>query len=180
MAIVRGRYMLWWEISSWLRVLLPPIVSGIFIVLAVYLTVNTALWRFRKEKRWERQADAYEKILNALHDIAKYFEGEWARMEREDPEDEKNQKVWNDRREALAKGLQVAEGELSRQRTVAYPYISGEALALLSTYEEESDAAGDTTDWSEHLHLSSNAIFKCLRAMRELVRKELYSTQRAV
>jgi len=165
----------WCEIAGWLKVLLPSVISGGFVVLAVYLAVKAALWRFQREKRWERQADAYEKILNALHDIAQYFEGEWARNSRGDLEDAAQKKLWDERHDELSKGVVKAEAELSRQRSVAYPHISDEALALLSTYEKESDAAGDTHDWSEHLELSSNAIFKCLRAMQHLVRSELYS-----
>jgi len=57
------------ELSENLRL---AIITGLFIApVAAWITVQLSLKQFKAEKRWERQAIGYERVLGALHDIKK-------------------------------------------------------------------------------------------------------------
>jgi len=49
------------------------LLSGLFIaVITSILTVWLALWRFHSEKWWERKADLYSRLMEALFDMHSY------------------------------------------------------------------------------------------------------------
>ena len=50
------------------------VVGVVVAVVSACVTVCLAIRRFRAEKWWERKADAYAGIFNALHDIKRYAE----------------------------------------------------------------------------------------------------------
>lgn len=53
--------------------LLTTIVSGLFIAtLTSLFTVRLALWRFHSEKWWERKAELYSRLIEALYDMHEY------------------------------------------------------------------------------------------------------------
>lgn len=47
-------------------------IGGITAVIAALITVHFALKRFISEKLWEKRAEAYGAILEALHDMKRY------------------------------------------------------------------------------------------------------------
>src|SRR6266498_5251425 len=53
------------------------LLSGLFIaVVTSILTVRLALWRFYSEKWWERKAELYSRLMEALYDMHLYHR-EW-------------------------------------------------------------------------------------------------------
>src|SRR3989442_842823 len=54
--------------------ILPHMLSGLFAVGAVYLTAQLALRKFYSEKWWERKANTYVQIIEALYDLLQYCE----------------------------------------------------------------------------------------------------------
>jgi hypothetical protein len=65
------------------------ILSGLFIAVATSLvTVWLALWRFHSEKWWERKAELYSKLVEALYDMHSYSR-EWLEDYVSDQENER-------------------------------------------------------------------------------------------
>ena len=154
---------------DWVKDLVPHLVTGAIVaVLTVWLTVKFALWRFYREKHWERKAQAYESILDALHHIKQYFEAEYDDQFR----DGENPAI-EERKEALGQRLREAHAELSRQKDIASLFILPKAIERLGEYEKASDRASQTTSWSEHLEMSFAAIRLCLADMLEIARNDL-------
>lgn len=154
---------------DWAKELIPHVVAGAIVAaLTVWLTVKFALWRFYREKHWERKAQAYESILDALHHIKQYFEAEYDDQFR----DGKNQAI-EERKEALGQRLRQAHAELSRQKDIASLFISLKAIERLSDYEKATDRATQTTSWFEHLEISFAAVRSCLADMLEIARHDL-------
>src|SRR5438094_5124193 len=49
------------------------VLSGLFIAAVTsILTVRLALWRFHSEKWWERKAELYSRLMEALFDMHSY------------------------------------------------------------------------------------------------------------
>src|SRR6266478_437288 len=53
--------------------IVTTILSGLFIAAVTsILTVRLALWRFHSEKWWERKAELYSRLMEALFDMHSY------------------------------------------------------------------------------------------------------------
>ncbi len=50
-------------------------IGGITAVIAALITVHFAIKRYISEKLWEKRAEAYGAILEALHDMKRYPDG---------------------------------------------------------------------------------------------------------
>lgn len=120
--------------------LITALVSG---VVSAWLTYILAWRRFRTEKWWERRADAYEKIIDALHTAKRFSD---VHLER------------------LMRGTEPAPDEVTKlreQSKAGHDYIlraidtgrltlPGEALQRLNEYSKES-AANNSEDWHSYL-----------------------------
>jgi hypothetical protein len=63
----------WNQITNVLTGLVPNIVTGLASgTLSAWITYRLAFRRFRAEKWWERRADAYSGIVEALHNSLKF------------------------------------------------------------------------------------------------------------
>lgn len=150
---------------------LPLLIGNAFVglviaVVSARVTVHFALRRFHSEKWWERKADAYSSIIEALHHIRNYADHhmEFEMRGTEMPEDGKRE---------LSKELRRALAELRKRADVGTFVISKEAVAALRTLGNEMDASMNTTSWLEHLDVQLAAVNKCLEAMRSIATKDL-------
>lgn len=80
------------------------LITGLIIApLSSYITVQLSLSKFKDEKRWEKQFQAYERLLEALHTIKKnniYWENA-LRIDRFSPTTEKLEEIDLKREEAM-------------------------------------------------------------------------------
>ena len=109
--------------------LLSSLVSGLIIaVLTSYLTVKLALRRFRTEKWWERKAEAYSRIVEALHALMEYA----AAMSSASEED---RNLSDEHRNELEDIYKSANFDLRKATGIGAFIISDEVAALLSQLE---------------------------------------------
>ena len=142
-------------------------VTGIVVaVLTAFLTVRLALKRFYSEKWWERKAEAYGAILEALHHVRNYTDHNLESLKRGvdlPPEGDAE----------LTKKLQEAMAELRKHWDIGSFVICKEAVTVMDTFMEELDAATKYSNWDAHLIIKMDAVNKCLNTMREIARKDL-------
>ena len=127
--------------------LLVGIVSGIVVAFATsWLTINHSLRRFYSEKWWERKAEAYSSIVEALYDVKNNLDA-LIRVE----------EVGREMPEETRKGLfaKSAEGyeRINRQAGVGAFIISEDAskelASLKSDLDEISSADMGFYDWAD-------------------------------
>ena len=60
---------------QWLTSSLAPVIPSLVVgVCTAIITVRLSLRRFRSERWWERKADVYSRIVEALHNAMEYCE----------------------------------------------------------------------------------------------------------
>lgn len=142
------------------------IVGLIIAIVSALVTVHFALKRFCSEKWWERKADAYGSIIEALHHLKNYDDHHMAfeKSGTELPEEGKKE---------LTDKLRCAMAEVRKRMDVGTFVICEEAVSALHTLMEELDASTKTTNYKEHLNLHLSAVSKCLESMRQIAKKDL-------
>ncbi len=133
---------------------------------SAWLTYVLAWRRFRTEKWWERRADAYEKIVDALHSAKKFSDVHLERL--------------------MSGGNEPSEDEiktLKEQSKSGHDYIlraidtgrlilPDEALQRLNEYSEEN-ASNNPGDWHSYLENDYGIVDRCIVAMAKIARKDL-------
>lgn len=141
--------------------------SGVFIALvSSFVTVRLSLRKFRTEKWWERKADTYSKIIEALYQSKRFTDrhlGE-AFGERTISEDHKSE---------LLAAAHVASAEIERITNVGAFLLSEKAMARLAQYEKAQKHASDTRDWGEYLERDWEAVSTCLTDMIAIAKEDL-------
>ncbi|MDE2283926.1 MAG: hypothetical protein KGK33_04850 [Hyphomicrobiales bacterium] len=146
--------------------LLTALVSGLGSgVLSAWLTYVFAWRRFRTEKWWERRADAYEKIMDALHSAKRFSDVHL---------------------EGLMRGSEPAAEEvvkLREQSKEAHDYIlraidtgrlilPDDALQRLNEYSKEN-ARNNPDNWHDYLNNDYGIIDCCIVDIAKIARKNL-------
>jgi hypothetical protein len=109
-----------------------PLLVGSLLTLAAgaigtVLTTNLALKRFYRERWWERKAEAYSKIIEALH-YAAHCLSEWSDQELT------GQKLSDGEAKQLLNDFRAAQAELKKATGVGAYIISTEAAKVLSDH----------------------------------------------
>ncbi len=141
-------------------------VGGITAVIASYITVRLSLRRFYSEKWWEKKAEAYSAILEALHYMKRHFDEnlDAEMMAREIPED---------RMQDLQEKFQKAFDELTKRIDIGQFVLSDEAVAELSSFQKAYDKASEAESWDQYLEKSWVAINNALTRMRTVAKTDL-------
>jgi hypothetical protein len=114
--------------TQWISTLLSSIIVA---VIAAQISVRLALRRFRTEKWWERKAEAYSRIVEALHSLVVYYDAKVAEEYDQVTHTEDFKKRLNDESDRAIHELRKATG-------VGAFIISNEAAeALARIYESE-------------------------------------------
>jgi hypothetical protein len=142
------------------------VVGLIIAVISARVTVHFALKRFYLEKWWERKAEAYSSIIEALHHMKNYADHQMAFHERgrELPEDGKKE---------LSEKMRCGIAEIRKRADIGAFVISEEAVVALRTLQKDLDESTNTQDWYEHLDQWLWAVNKCLDSMRSIAKNDL-------
>ena len=143
------------------------IFTGIVIAaVSSWITVQLSLKRFRSERWWERKAQAYEKIIGALHDSKafadKHLEAEYG-----------GRKVAEEKDKELRARSKVAHEEIEKAIDTGSFLLSDEALSRLKQYQKDMEKASDTQMWFEYLEEDLAATSNCLKDLIQIAKKDL-------
>lgn len=152
--------------DTFLNLLSQITVGAIIAIVASYITVQLSLRRFYSEKWWEKKAEAYAAILEALHYMKRAFDEdlEAAMAGREVPED---------RQAELLKKYREAHDELKKRIDIGQFVLSDKAAAELSAFQQQLHNARDTRDWVEYIEGSLGTINDTLKRMRAIAKTDL-------
>ncbi|MCW8865909.1 MAG: hypothetical protein OQK22_13530 [Colwellia sp.] len=142
------------------------IVQIIISVGAAFLAAWLANRRFRNEKWWERKADAYANLIEALHDM-KWPSGEHfdAEIEHRKLSKEYSEDLWAEFKEARRNIWRIAE-------TSSF-VVSSEVLVAVQDMEKALSKARNADSWFEHLDEQWGAVDDCIKKIKEIGKKEL-------
>ena len=143
------------------------ILTGIVIAgVTAFITVHLSVKRFREERWWEKQVDAYEKVIEALHHSKAFSEVHLeASYEGRNVSEERDKELRAKSGEALR--------EIERAADVGGFLLSTEARDRIRKYRQEAHEASNTTDWVTYLDGDLAATGSCLEDIVKIARKDL-------
>ncbi len=141
--------------------------TGIVVaVSSALLTVRLALRRFYSEKWWERKAEAYSAILEALHHVRNYTDHNLDALKR-------GMNLPPDGDKELTNKLQNAMAELRKRSDIGSFVISNEAVETMNIFMQELTDSTKSKNLDAHLLMKMEAVNKCLDSMRTIARNDL-------
>lgn len=148
------------------QIFLQVVLTAVAAVGASFFTARFALRRFYSEKWWEKKAEAYAAILEALHYMKRSFD--------EDHEAEvAGREVPEARKEELQEKYHKADDELKKRIDIGQFVLSDEAVAELSSFQKAYDKASEAESWPQYLEESWLAINDALKRMRTIAKTDL-------
>lgn len=146
--------------------LMPNIVTGLVSGgLSAWITYRLAFRRFRAEKWWERRADAYSGIVEALHNSLNFAEThiDYA---------QKGSDIPPEKDAAVRKAAQAGRDEICRAANVGKLFLSAAATNRLTRFLEESDNI-KTYGWFDYLEKDYELTKTCLNEFVQLAKEDL-------
>ena len=152
--------------THWIQFTTSSAVAILLAVFSAHLTVQFALKRFYTEKKWERKADTYANLLEALHQMKNYSEIHMKHEIRgiEPPEDQQRE---------LAATFQRAHAEVLKRADVGTFAMSEEAVSAIRRLEKDLAESQNMHGWWAHLQLEHDAVEKCLASVQQIAKKDL-------
>lgn len=133
---------------------------------AAFLAAWLASKRFRSERWWERKAEAYANLLDALHMMkwpsSEHFEAE---IERRKVNHEYSEQLWQEFNDARRKVWRIADS--------ASFLVSSEVLEAVHDMERGLSDANSANTYFEHLDEQYGAVDKCIERVKDIGAKEL-------
>jgi len=143
------------------------IFTGVFIaVITSWLTVQFSLKQFRDQKWWEKKANTYERILEALHK-SKKFSDEHLKAEYT------NRDVKEERNNELRKQANESREEILRAIDVGAFYLSDEAVQILKKYDADTDDLASLDTWYEYLDADNTICHRTLEKLIVIAKQDL-------
>jgi len=143
------------------------ILTGILIAGATsWITIQLSLKQFRTQKWWEMKADAYTKILDALHKSKKFSSEHLEAMY-------KIKEVSVERDKELRKLSKDSQEELSRAVDVGAFLLCKEAVDVLKNYELQTDDLHEYETWYEYIDAENTINHRTLLNLIPIARKDL-------
>jgi hypothetical protein len=153
--------------SQWLTTVsstfLPSLLVGICTAV---ITVRLSLRRFHAERWWERKADAYSRIVEALHTAAHYWVAQLN-------EDESGQEMSKEREKQLSEDYDRAASELAKATGVGAYIISEEVADALQNLQKRRRHDPRECAWTEIYDEEYTAHKEALTEIRKLAKKDL-------
>jgi hypothetical protein len=141
--------------------------AAIFIAAASsWITVQLSFRKFRHEKWWERKADAYANIIEALH-YSKQFSEEHFEADMEGRE------ISQDTDAELRAEAKKANAEISRVASMGAFLLPDQAINRLALLRKEENEASNATDWCEYIDRDLKATSSCLNDIIEIAKEDL-------
>ena len=140
------------------------VVAPIATLAAVWLTSHFAWRRTQSEKIWDRKAEAYSAILQALHEMEASLDA-W--MNDETQYRETSEEVSEERRKRYKQARAEVQSVIGREIWLLDPALKGHAEELNKALSARHDS------WFEDLDASLYAVRNAIKAIALLARKEL-------
>ena len=141
--------------------------TGILIaVVSSWVTVQLSLRKFRIEKWWERKADAYASVIEALHNSKEFSEQHLRAGER-------GREISEDRDAELRVQAKAGSEEIRRVADIGAFLLSDQAMVRMAQLQKEEDEASDTMDWFEYLEGDYQAVSTCLDDIIAIAKADL-------
>ena len=157
------------SMPQWLSLLVGSLLSVTAGAIGTVFTTSLALKRFYRERWWERKAEAYSRIIEALHHAAHCL-SEWS------DEDLTCQKFSDEKKKQLSDDFQAARNELEKATGVGAYIISKESakvLAELAVAITQSSAKFEHGPSFEMYDADSKLYREALEKMRTLAKRDL-------
>lgn len=148
------------------EIVLNVFTGSIIAVLSAWVTVRLSLERFRREKWWERKADAYERIITALHYFDNFAERNYDAAIRGKELDSETDRTLRD-------AVINAKDEVNRLTNIGALVLPDEAIQRLNQFQREAKKASETTNWITYLEVYSSAVQSCLADIIKIARNDL-------
>ncbi|MDE0644690.1 MAG: hypothetical protein OXH84_00420 [Gammaproteobacteria bacterium] len=142
------------------------VVAVVSTTASAWLAVPLALRRFRLEKRWEKQADAYERVLTALTSSKEYFERKFNSVLT-------STKIPEDEHDALHGRHQEGLREIATCVALSGFLLSVAARERLKQLQKELDDASNERDWYGYLESKLYSITNCIDDLSQLASEDL-------
>lgn len=142
--------------------------SGIVIaVFAAMFSSWLTMVRFRIERWWEKKAEAYIELVEALHQMNLMPSEQLAAASenRHELSDEEETELW--------KTFEVARRTVWRIADGTDFIISSEVLAVIQGMNNEIGEAEQQVNWEQSLHETKSAIDCCLKKIKSIGADEL-------
>lgn len=141
--------------------------TALVALLSAWAGVWFSLKRYRNEKWWEKKAEAYERIINALHQTKKFNEKHMeASIEGREISDELDTKL----RHEAAKGHE----EILRSIDLGAFLLPDPSVARLRQFAAEvNNISSEAEAWEEYLDRDWSATNSCLNDLIVLAKKDL-------
>ncbi len=147
--------------------ILIAIPTAIFIAaVSSWITVQLSLRKFRREKWWERKADAYANVIEALHYSKQFSEEHFEAAI-------KGREISPDKDAELRAEAKKANAEISRVASMGAFLLDDKAINRLALLGREENEAGNTTDWYEYLEGDLKATSSCLDDIIKIAKADL-------
>lgn len=142
------------------------IVGLVIAATSSWITVKLSLKQFRTERWWERKADAYSAIIEALHDAKSFadlhLDAEYA-----------GRKMADERGAELLARSHNARKHILKTMDVGAFVVSERAIARLKTYEKDSKNNSDCPNWIEYLESDWGNVDQCLSDIIAIAKSDL-------
>lgn len=152
---------------EWATPILNALIPALFLaVVTSVLTVRLSLRRFRTERMWERKADAYSRIIEALHHMTEYClarSEEYMQVRKPTPE----------REIELQDNYRAADAALRTATGIGAFIISEEVAGLLLSLEGRAKLSWQETDAVALFGAEFDAYKRTLTQIRRLAKKDL-------
>ena len=147
--------------------ILTNALAAIFIAAVTsWITVQLSLRRLRSERWWERKANAYERVIEALHHSKEFTE---LHLEAE----HEGEELPEGERQALRDKSEAAHAEVRRATNLGAFLLSDQAIERVRRYRREERASGKATSWLEYLAQDWATVDSCLDDLIKLAKEDL-------
>lgn len=150
-------------LTTILSTVLPSLVVG---VCTAIITVRLSLRKFHAERWWERKADAYSRIVEALHSVMDYWS---ARLR----EEQTGRQLDEEREKRLSEDYDRAAQELNKATRVGAYLISEDVADSLRRLQKRPRLDPSNCAWFEIYEEEYDAHDKALTELRKLAKKDL-------
>lgn len=152
---------------QWLTTIVSSILPSLIVgVCTAIFSVRLALRRFHAERWWERKAEAYSRIVEALYNAVEYWSAQSdANM--------RGERLSEQREKELVEGYEQAYRELKKATAVGAYIISDEVVMVLDALEGRPRLDPKKCAWFEVSDAECEAYSKALAEVRKLAKKDL-------
>ena len=142
-------------------------------ILITLITVKISLRKFRTEKWWEKKAETYSLIIDALHKLKNYCEQKLAAEEYKAEYTSTSGHLSREEETELANQYQQAHKEVTRAIDVGSFIISEAALKALSVYKNRPQLDWDTNWLGDIIAQDLKYTTTCLENFKKEAKKDL-------